>query len=357
MELLDQEVRQELAKSGLLRSMRADASLSYHLHRLTKAELTEIRRQLAVKGVSSLPKQELAEVLHGAIIDSLPSQLQLLDEITFDDLRALVKKKGLLKNPTDIPPETLLMLRKMGLGFTGVLENHGLILIMPRELVAPCQELLKSEELRQTIFTNQKVLLVCRGLLAYYGIMPLADMRDRLQEMGLPTSEPHFSRLVTTIGVGNGYFDHVGDFLCDKRVVFYEEVLRHHIAKQEYGYLPVSLEEALLAAQQMYIDWTDYHRELFAYLQAVHGLDDEEAAEELMFLIFAINNHVPIPSLLQRLWERGIKLPSFTNAIEFLTLLEKTHKHTRLWQNLGYTPAEMEELQSRPRLRVITREN
>lgn len=353
MELFDHDMLEELAEGGLLRSMRADTSLTYQLNRLSKAELNEIRQQLDVKGVSKLPKQKLAEALQQAIIEALPTQLQLLDELVYEDLQTLVKKKGLLKNLAAIPAATLILLRKMGLAFTGILENHGLVLIMPRELLLSCRQLLVDEALRRAIMENQKVLLVCRGLLSYYGAVPVEQLMQMLEGMGITVSEPHFSRLLKGVGVSNGYVDYTAGIACDKRVIYMEEILTDHLLKREYGFYPVGLEQSLIAAQQIYIDWTDAHRELFDYLLDEHHLDEEEAAEELMFLVFALNNRVPIPNLLQRLDERQIKLRGFTDTIEFLTLLEEAYQQTRLWRYRGYTPAEMQELESRPRLRVL----
>lgn len=352
MELLDHDI-EELAKAGLFRSMQADTSLNYQLDRLTKAELIEIRQHLGVKGVSKLPKQKLVEALAQAIIEALPSQLQLFDELTYEDLQALVKKKGLLKDLTDIPISILVLLRKMGLAFTGTLENHGLVLVMPRELLQPCRQLLADEALRKAIVYNQKVLLVSRGLVTYYGVLPVEQLRHMLEAMGLTTILSQFSNMLKTIGVSNGYFDYVTELVCDKRVIYAEEILSSHLAMKEYGYYPVGLEQALLAAQQTYIDWTDAHRELFEYLLDEQAMDEEEAAEEMMFLIFALNNRVQIPSLLQRLDERQVKLRDFSETIEFLTLLDKAYQQTRLWCYRGFTPTEIQELEARPRLRVL----
>lgn len=352
MELLDHDI-EELAEAGLFRNMQADTSLNYQLNRLTMAELTEIRQHLGVKGISKLSKQKQVEALAQAIIEKLPVQLQLFDELTYDDLQALIKKKGLLKNCTDIPIPILSMLRKMGLAFAGILENEGLVLVMPRELLQPCRQLLADAALRETIIYNQKVLLVCRGLVAYYGVIPVDELRQMLATMDLATTEPQFSTMLKTIGVSNGYLDYLNDCICDKRVIYVDEVLASHLAIQEHGYYPVNLEKALLAAQQIYIDWADAHRELFEYLVDEQAMDEEAAAEELMFLIFALNNRVPIPSLLQRLDERQVKLPDFAETIEFLTLLDEAYQQTRLWGYRGFTPTEMRELESRPRLRVL----
>jgi hypothetical protein len=352
MELLDHDI-EELAEAGLFRNMQADTSLNYQLNRLTKAELTEIRQYLGVKGISKLSKQRQAEALAQAIMEKLPVQLQLFDELTYDDLQALLKKKGLLKDFTDIPVSILVLLRRMGLAFTGILENQGLVLVMPRELLQPCRQLLSDVALRKTILYNQKVLLVCRGLVAYYGVIPVDELRQMLETMDLATTEPQFSTMLKTIGVSNGYLDCANDFVCDKRVIYVDEVLSSHLAMQEHGYYPVSLEKALLAAQQIYVDWTDAHRELFDYLIDEQAMDEEAAAEELMFLIFALNNRVPIPSLLQRLEERQVKLQDFAETIEFLTLLDKAYQQTRLWGYRGFTPTEIQELDSRPRLRVL----
>lgn len=353
MELIDHDILEVLTAGGLLRSMLADNSLAYQLKRLSKDELVQIRQQLEVKGVSKLSKQELAEALHTAVIESIPSQLQLIDELIYEDLQALVSKNGLLKDFREVSATTLILLRRMGFAFTGVLENQGLVLLMPREVLAVCRELLNGEGLRQTILDNQKVLIACRGLLTYYGAVPIQQLQRMLLGLGLAVEENHFARLLQTTGVGNAYFDCTTGIVHDKRVIYVADLLKEQAEKSGYGYYPVQLERALIAAQQLYLDWTDAHRELFEYLLDEHDLDEEEAAEELMFLIFALNNGVTIPTLLLRLEERDIKLGGVTETIDFLSLLDQANDHTRLWRYLGHTPAEMRELETRPRLRVL----
>ncbi len=355
MDLFDHEIiLEELAEGGMLRNMLADNSLAYQLKRLSKAELSEIRQQLRLKGLSRASKEQLVLALEAAIIEALPTQLRLLDELVYEDLQTLVRRKGLLKDLSGVSPATLFLLRRMGLAFTGILENQGPVLIMPREVLLLCRQHLGDDELRKTIFQNQKVLLICRGLLSYYGAVPMERLRLMVEGLGIAVAEPHFSSLLQTVGTSNGYIDYVDGVVCDKRVINVEEVLEAQLKHKGHGFYPVSLEQALIAAQQMYIDWTDAHRELFEYLLDEHQLDEEEAAEELMFLIFALNNRVPIPTLLLRLNERRVKLNSFGETIEFLTLLEQAYEETRLWHCLGYTPAEMRELANRPRLRVLT---
>lgn len=353
MEAFAQDILEVLTEHGLLRTMLADNSLAYQLKRLSKEELVQIRQHLELKGLSKLSKQQLADALHAAIIESLPAQLQLIDDLLYEDLRDLVKKNGLVKELREISPPSLILLRQMGLAFTGMLENHGLVLLMPREVLAVCRELLSDEKLGQTVFHNQKVLIACRGLLTYYGAIPPLHLHQMLINFGFAIDADHFVRLLQTTGIGNGYFDYTAGVFHDRRVIDVEELLQAQAEKREYGYHRVSLEQALLAAHQLYLDWTDAHRELFEYLLDEHDLDEEEAADELMLIIFALNNSVSIPTLLMRLEERGIEFSSFADAIDLLTLLDQAAAHTRLWRYLGRTPAEMRELEARPRLRVL----
>lgn len=353
MDLFDNDYFEDLTAAGFLREMQRDTSLSYHLHRLTKAELTEIRKQLELKGVSNLPKSELIDALLTAIPQALPAQLRLLDELTYDDLKILVQKKGLLKNPTDISIGMMTALRNSGVAFAGLLNKSMLTLIMPREILQSCRRLLADSDLRQTVIANQRILLACRGLATFYGIVPLADLRCMLADMDLIVNRDHLVSLLNTTGKNNGYFDLVADLICDKRVVYVEEIITQHLVREHYGYYRVSLESALRASQQMYIDWDEAHRILFEYFMDEHSLAESAAAEELMFIVFAFNNELPIPNLLMRLAERQVKLQDFPETIELLTLLDAAYQETRLWRYRGYTPSEMRALESRPHLRVL----
>lgn len=344
---------QELYDNGLMRPMEDDLSFDYQLQRLTKHELDEIRKQLGIKGASNLRKGELVQVLQTAIPQALGHQLSFLDEVLVDALQELLDNQGVVQQPLPVPSAALALLRRMGLAFTGLSEDNGLVLVMPYELWQPCRRWLRDEATKQRIMLNQRILLATRGLLTYYGVLSLADLQTMLESMQLPTTDEYFEPLIFDIGEANGYFGISNDLVHDARLMDIRGMYDNHMSKPQYDYYPVNEDAALFAGQQLYADWTDEHREIFEFFQEEFELDDEEAADALLFFIFAVNNDMPASTMLEHFEVRDLPVGELSQALKVLTVFERAYQQTRLWKNKGYTPTEMQEMESRPRLRLV----
>jgi hypothetical protein len=196
-------------------------------------------------------------------------------------------------------------------------------------------------------------LLATRGLLTYYGVLSLADLQTMLESMQLPTTDEYFEPLIFDIGEANGYFGISNDLVHDARLMDIRGMYDNHMSKPQYDYYPVNEDAALFAGQQLYADWTDEHREIFEFFQEEFELDDEEAADALLFFIFAVNNDMPASTMLEHFEVRDLPVGELSQALKVLTVFERAYQQTRLWKNKGYTPTEMQEMESRPRLRLV----
>ena len=339
--------------AGFDREMVADSSLYYQLGRLTKVELDQIRQYLQVKRASSLRKNELVPVLAEAIKIKAPRILEFIDEITYDYLVELVEGKGLLRKADEVFLGTLLYLRQAGLAFAGEMSGVGPVLVMPRELVEMLAPLLKQDATRQGVKDNQRALMAARGLLAHYGLMDSLELEKRLQGIGSPVTDDVFTGLQFGVGLANGYFEMHGPFICDKRVVEREELLQKQQERPDLDYYPLTLKRAIAMGEQLYLDWTEEHRDLFDYLEDDCGLDDDETSEAVAFFLFAVNNRLSATLLLSEWGKIGIEVAEYQQVIDLLTLVEAARKKTRLWALKGHTPDEVEELGRRPKLRVL----
>lgn len=353
-ELMDFEpADNEWEQAGFDREMLADPSLEYQLNRLSKQELDQTRQYLQVKRASSLRKQELATVLAQAIKLKAPRMLQVIDEITYDYLLELVENRGVLRKANEIFLGTLLFLQQAGLAFTGEMSGVGPVLVMPREVMDVLSPLLRQENTRQLARETQRGLMAMRGVLAHYGAVEATEMPQVLQGMGYEVPAERYSGMVFGVGLANGYFDIHEGYLTDKRLVDRTSLLEEQAVRSQIGYYPLSLKKAVAMGEQLYLDWTEEHRDLFDHLQDEGGLDDEEISEAVAFLLFAMNNSLASPMLLSELARMGVPVGGYRQAAEILTLVEAARRKTRLWVTKGYTPLEAEELERRPRLQVL----
>lgn len=357
-ELMDFEpADNEWEQAGFHREMLADPSLEYQLNRLHKQELDQIRQYLQVKRASSLRKQELVTVLAQAIKLKAPLMLQVIDEITYDYLLELVDNRGVLRKADQIFLGTLLFLQQAGLAFTGEMSGAGPVLVMPREIVDLLSPLIRHDNARQLARETQKGLMAMRGILAHYGIVDGVQLAQMLRDMGYSLPSERYAGMQFGCGLANGYFDYHDGYLTDKRLVDRGGLLEEQANRPQLGYYPLSLKKAVAMGEQLYLDWTEEHRDLFDYLQDEGGLDDEQISEAVAFLLFAMNNQLSAAMLLGELARMDVPTVAYRQAAEILTLVEAARLKTRLWIMKGYTPLEVEELGRRPRLQVLVNEN
>ena len=129
-----------------------DWDLRDFLQDLTNDELTVIRQNLNITGVSNLKKDQLVQVLEKEIVNSIDGVLRTLDNNQWDTLNSILKPQKQKAN-LDIPTPQVLFFRQRGLVFTGTINNKKFLAI-PWVIREKLQELAKDNSIKQAIKIN-----------------------------------------------------------------------------------------------------------------------------------------------------------------------------------------------------------
>lgn len=111
----------------------SDLSLISALNTYTKSELDDIRHALEVKGVSSLKKADLIDVLAIEIASQLSQIVKKLSKEEYGLLKFILDSDGIVSFDHNFA-EALISIRKYGIVMASQLENHGKVLFIPDEL-------------------------------------------------------------------------------------------------------------------------------------------------------------------------------------------------------------------------------
>ena len=98
--------------------VKVPATTGYLLGKQTKVELTSIRQYLGIKGVSTLKKEELVQVLSEALINRSEELFSELDEEQYHLVKHLVENRG-LDRPVFFKYNANRLLKGSGSGFPG----------------------------------------------------------------------------------------------------------------------------------------------------------------------------------------------------------------------------------------------
>src|SRR5690554_3331389 len=155
------------------------ADLSDLLRGLTKQEMVEIRQTLKITGLSALNKAELAD----ALVRILPAKykyiLACLDKQWYDLVKAMTKH-GVLK-VNDLTVEEVEALRRYGFLFSGIYQGEK-CLYMSQEL-RRVFERVDGLELQNKIRRNTEWVRLTYGLLYYYGVMRIGQLRKKVTQL------------------------------------------------------------------------------------------------------------------------------------------------------------------------------
>jgi len=159
-------------EAELWREMSAPFNLRSFLERLTKDELTNIRKNLNLKGISSLNKKQLIDVLEEELAGSLEQIISSLDSNQYKDVSQIIKNNGIAQ--LKFANEEVEFYRELGIIFSCTVDGKR-VLVMPNELVAKFNNLDKNIILSKTKRNTQWVRIT-QGLLFYYGTLRFSQL-------------------------------------------------------------------------------------------------------------------------------------------------------------------------------------
>lgn len=310
------------------------------LNRLAKNEMDEIRKNLGLKNLSGLRKQELAGELVKLIPEQAGKAFLLFDKERYRLAKRILKNGGFVYE-SSLALDKVEYLRGRGIIFPGSVDGKK-ILTMPLEILEVFREI-DTPELKKVVHRNTEWIRLTHGMLYYYGVMNLTRLEDMIEKF---TGErPDTIQYMKILLDAAGYYEQIkpnedGYGFCDFRVFDARELMREQNARPGVDYYPFTRGHLIKAGEEGYIDRTPAYNRFMNFLLRHYELNRAEAdeiADQCTYIIQSDGKPSEIIDYLGAMLE----FPSF-EAVQQLTA-EVMHlcNNTRLWILKGHTPAEV----------------
>ena len=333
------------------REIAVPCRLSDLLVRLTKDELSGIRSNLNLKGISALNKKELVEELTRLMPQRIGEVFNIFDEERYRLVKSMCEKGGFVFDNT-ISEEKAKCLRENGIIFPGA-RNGRKILCMPLEFLDIFKDM-NILEYRKMVRRNTDWIRLTNGLLYYYGYLSFVQLQDRIGN--LTGEKPDTFQYLNILLDAMFYHEQIwpeGAGYCDIRVLDVEKLWQEQKARADVIYRPFTREQLFKAGAPGYIDWTPALRMFMGFLRENYEISKEEVDEIADECLCIINSDCKPGDLLKHL-ENFLEFPSFEFVQELTEVMMHLFNNTRMWILKGHTPSELSKEENKQRRPLST---
>jgi hypothetical protein len=322
----------------LWKDIKIPLTLEGFLNQLTKDEMTTIRQNFKLRGLSSLKKNELADKLKDLIPLKINTVLDVLDDERYRILKKILNQGGYIK-VKDFDYKKAKFFREFGLVFTGKL-NGEKVLVMPMEIMNVFKEY-DTKEYRKLVKRNTLWIDLVAGMLFYYGFLYNSIIIKKVEEytgkkpnvvdlsMVLLSASQYYEKLKLT---AKGY----------KNPAVHDEnwVVKEQNTRVDTPYYPFSKLELLKASKDNYIRRTAQTNNFSEYLKLLYDISDEEIDDILRAVHDMINYDFNIEEMINYL-KNFLEIEDIEVFQMIGQLLIDINNNTRMWILKGYTPIEL----------------
>lgn len=328
---------QENREKQLWRKVNIPCTLSDAVNGLTKFDMDRIRKNLALKNLSSLKKDGLAAELARLIPGKFKQVLFLLDQGRYGLIKEIVKRGGVVYAGMTIAGIEPLM--GYGLVFPGIYEDQKVI-FMPQELVDAFMQV-DGIELENAVSRNTEWILLTQGMLYYYGVMEVLAVQKKIEQYtGQKVVFLEYLQVMTAAIDAYGRIRNSLSGFQDDRVFDAKKVMEKQKSRPDVDYFPFTKEQLLKAGSPGFNDRSPAMNDFIAFLTRYYELTDEEIDEISYQMIYMINSDAKQELMMQYL-QSWFEFPSLDFTQQLLTEMMALHNHTRQWVLKGHTPNEL----------------
>lgn len=336
----EERIKQEMKYEAKLWSeIGPDFSIKNLLARLTKDELTEIRQELELVGISNLKKQELIDVLAPAIVNNAVQEVFLLDVEQVSLLTKMLSNKGII-NKFNLTDEQLRFFRKRGILFSGSIDGKRVI-ILSQELVEAFQ-IINQQQLKKAARANTEWIHLAQGLLFYHGVLEFKELYKFIEKYTKNKIIDDEILIRVLFNAAEYQLQMEPTFLMWSHYSVVEplKVVGEQKSREWLDYYPFKYEQLLKAGSPEYIDKNFAFKQFTQFLTECYDVPlakAEEIVEESVDIIKNGESLGEIMEYLQNFFEMDEMeiLNLFAAQVVFLM------NNTRQWFLKGYTSDEL----------------
>jgi len=325
--------KKKVDKDKILRSYE-EHEFKYYLNKKNMKELHELRRALDIRNASSLTKHKLIDVLFIAIVKNLDYILRNLWGEDINLVKEILAGGGVIEVDNEHEMEAL---DKWAIGVVET-KNSKKIGIIPHELRAELEKILKKNNLIKRVELKQYCFEIIKGKLFYYGVLKASQIFEIIKDLKVPIDEYevveyifHNSNCGRGIEVDYSLFSH--ELVLEPQSVYDEQ------QKRNINYIEVSKEKALKASKDGYYEWNEYHREFDKYLIKKYNLTIMRAAEIVNQCDYKVKNDFDFGQIINEL-SMEMEIPNMTGVHELAKYIQDIYNNTSMWMLKGHAPSD-----------------
>ena len=316
---------------------------SYNLRNLlsnfTKDELSAIRQNLGLRGISALKKQELLDILETAVIGHSRTLFQMFDDFRYELVKKIVDNKGVLVK-ANVAMDDIEYFRTRGMIFPGSL-NGKRALVMPEEIIAELKKI-DDSELRRLVKRNTHWIRLTQGLLFYYGTLDLEKLIEMIERL----TKAEITNLLEFCSILNDASEYYEEIYIDinglshYRVMDSEKVRQEHDQRPNLEFFPFTYEQVYKAGVPDFVDKNLAFSRFSKFLTDNYTLDSKEADEVVEECVYAVRIDEPLGDIIEFL-QQQFEIDSLELLNEFTEQVVFLMNNTRQWFLKGFTPHEV----------------
>lgn len=312
-------------------------SLADRLVRLSKGELTQIRTNLDIRGVSSLKKQDLAIALERHIPDALPGLLHKLDETRYQILKQIAGRGGVSHTPIDI--FQIYYFQSRGLLVAGTYKGK-FTLAMPQEVLQSFQKL-DYNAFREKFKRNAEWIKLTHGLLFYYGHLSEEELLSLVKQH--TGTEVHAYEYFPVIIEAIPFYEQI---MPDSKGYHNIELLNPKQVQQEQesrlsiSLYPFTKSQLLAAGEPGFVDRNPVHKAFVEFIRKNYSIGYEDADLIVEDCVDQIRNGA-MPSVVLQSLQGQLEIDDLELIRGFMSSIAALSNGTRQWFLKGYSPNEL----------------
>ena len=348
-------IREAVAEYGLKKEPKSD-SLADHLDVYTKDSLLQLAEENNVDVFKSWNKAKLVEHIQASVLDTLDERLLLLGEAQLSlmlqmDTAAETDQETLATEQLSFYITVFPLAIRFGLLFANDDGDQATIYV-PAEVKDRIQLVLAdySAFAEQHEETNEKFEILETVLVAgvhLYGSLTMERIFELLEIYNPEAEMKEFAtQYMPLLVIRNMFFFVDGEIIASPRFVGEDHVRDNHT------YVADKMADDFYKPSQDEIDYYaeyafDYESPLYERMEQLVSENSEQAVLAMNYIEMSIVMGDPFSSLMDEMKKHELlTFNNETDVVDFAHLYQQLNNTTRLWDNAGYKPSEMADVDS-----------
>ncbi|RQD73268.1 MAG: hypothetical protein D5S01_08160 [Halanaerobium sp. MSAO_Bac5] len=319
-------------------------NLQEQLSTLRKKDLSEIRKNLNVEGLSQLNKDELIAKLADLIPEYLAKIIPFLAKTNYHFLNHVINsgQKSFVIDAEKIEVEELdlaAFLFSYGIAYPALVEE-GLLFVFPDEIYSVLKKRLKSNTVKEQIEINQDLLLKSWAVLNFYGVMETHALYKKIKEYSdIEVGADHFNNVLYLNSNYHNVLQETDGIIALDQVMDIEFIYNEQMARDiDYADIPQADYDKIIEKGSIVFNFAQ--KRLQKHLVKNYELESEEAKALVHYISSLIQNGLKKSVISDELFSIIGRDKQGAKA-EIGQLLVDINNQSRLWFLKGHRPKDL----------------